>query len=890
MNKLLISLILMSCSLHAQKLFQGGLQGDEPLILTPHGILKEDPLTTKLLGYEEMNDPHFDLKFAPELPEEMTWIAAFNLPYGEARTNIFFYDSWVGTSKSILTNARRRKFPNDITKKVKSNAYHIAIQREFMVENEAYLLVVSPKKQKVVVELPEEIFKTDRLLEYQMEAWEAKFIHVVVPPEEHTVVLWDQEPTRTVLPLQDGWAFHYEKKMTGGTAAEWFQHHPFKEGAKVVGEEVQVPHVFDYQSHHDYRNYKDTLDITEMYARGTGWYKTRFYAKAAWEVQHTQLQFLGANTRADVWLNGHYLGKHENGYTGFHYGIDRQLNYGAENELIVRVDNRYHKDYQPHTADYNSQGGLYREVQLVVHNKAFVKDVFVTTPKVSPTNAQVNVTTTVRNLGNKATSYTVMTNLVNPYHEIMASAIQKVQLPSDGRKIKITETFTDLKNPMLWGPDHPHRYKIVISVIDSQGSLLDQQSDYFGIRFFEFHKDTGFSLNGEQLKLHGVNIHQDDFKKGWAMDSTARKRDYLLMKEMGVNFIRLSHYPHHPHSLHLADSLGMMVWEEIPVVNSVGKKGFVKNVKKMTAAMVQRDRNHPSIILWGVGNEYYRDYLTDEVIEWSLKSTKGAIEAVKEYDITRPTVMAQNDLKDGKAMSLVDVQGRNKYIGWYTGGSAYDGLTEPEEFSISMEQDRKEHPEWKMIVSEYGAEGKYGYHLRPEEAARFDHSETYQIRFHKTYWDYIEKTDWVAGSTLWNMFDFTSFAKVGNIPHINQKGMMTYDRKPKSLFYYYKSQWTTSPMVYLVSHTWTHRTGNPDEKQAIEVFSNCDMVELFVNEKSVGKLLQAEEWIWDVPLKEGYNHLKAVGTKDGQTTVDTLKIYFSDVVTQSKKSTGSDAD
>ncbi|MGB5820381.1 MAG: glycoside hydrolase family 2 TIM barrel-domain containing protein [Saonia sp.] len=882
-------LMLIGCSASAQELIEGGLQGDKTLILTPNGILKENPLTSEVLGYKEMDGEHFDLKFAPELSQEMTWIAAFNVPYKNENTNIFFYDGWVGTSKSILTNARRRKFPNDITAKVKSNAYHIAVQREFMVENETYMLLVSPKKQKVRVELPKEIFKTNRRLEYDMEAWEAKFVHIAIPPKEHTVLMWEEEVKREILPLKEHWEFLFVKECEKGDVADWFKNNPFN-GAKEITTQVQVPHVFDYPSHHDFRNYKDTLDITEMYARGTGWYHTSFLGDESWKGKHVKVNFLGANTRADVWLNGQYLGKHESGYTGFHYGITEYLKYGRENELLVRIDNRYNKDYLPHTADYNEQGGLYREVNIEIHSNAFVKDVFVKTPQVSPTEAQIDLEITVRNMGNKDVEYKVLTNIVNPYNEIMASAWQDVTLPQNGEKISYTKTFANLRDPLLWTPDSPHLYRTVISIFDVNGEMIDQRSDTFGIRFFEFHKDKGFSLNGERLKLRGVNIHQDNFKQGWAMDSVSRKRDYMLMKQMGVNFIRLSHYPHHPHSLHLADSLGMMVWEEIPVVNSVGKAGFVKNVAKMTEEMVQRDRNHPSIILWGVGNEYYREYLTDEVIDWSLKSTKAAISAVMQYDTTRPTVMAQNDLKDSKAMSLVDVQGRNKYIGWYTGGSAYRGLTEPEEFSISMEHDRKEHPEWNVIVSEYGAEGKYGYHVPPQDAVRFDHSETYQMRFHKAYWNFIEKTDWVAGSTLWNMFDFTSFAKIGNIPHINQKGMMTYDRKPKSLFYYYKSQWTDEPMVYLVSHTWTHRTGNLNEKQPIEVFSNCATVELYVNGNSVGKLANTETWQWNVALKEGYNHLKAVATKDGQTVVHTLKIHFSNTKEQFKKTKGSDSD
>ncbi|WP_340064408.1 glycoside hydrolase family 2 protein [Ascidiimonas aurantiaca] len=890
MNRHTLSLFLFLITpfLWAQQPVAGGLQADKTLIITPEGIVNENPLTSKKLGYKLLDDPNFDYEIAPRLPEDIHWIAGFNLPFKEgATTNLFFYDSWVGTSKNIRTNARKRKFPNDITRLVKSNAYHIAIQREFMVENETYMLVISPKKQKVIIELPESIFKTNRVLTYDMDAWEAKFIHIVIPPEEHTVVMWDEENTRSTLPLKENWQFVYRKKREPGDVTDWFANNPFKKGKETI-QTVSVPHVFEYYSHFDNRNFKDTLDITEMYARGTGWYRIEFPADASWKEKYVKLDFLGANTRTDVWLNGVYLRKHENGYTGFHHGIVEHLRYDQPNELIVRVDNRYHKEYLPHTADYNAQGGLYREVRVQAQHKSFVKDVFITTPKVSPVNADVQVALTLRNMSWKNARYRVRTNLVNPYNEIIASSIQSITLPATSKTFSLQKEFNNIKNPMLWGPDHPHLYKVVVSLTDEQGVTIDQTSDHFGMRFFHFDKDEGFFLNGEPLKLHGVNVHQDNYRQGWAIDSISRKKDYLLMKAMGVNFIRMAHYPHHPHALHLADSLGMMVWEEIPVVNSVGEAAFIKNVEKTTRAMVLRDRNHPSVIMWGVGNEYYREYLTDEVIDWSLKSTKAAIEVVKEFDTTRPTVMAQNDLKDDKAMSLVDLQGRNKYIGWYTGGSAYRGLTQPEEIVQSLQYDREEHPEWKIIVSEYGAEGKYGYHVNDPQ--RFDHSETYQLHFHKTYWQFIKKTRWIAGSTLWNMFDFVSFAKVGNIPHINQKGVMTYHRKPKSLYYYYQSQWTEKPMVYINSHTHLHRTGNPSQKQTIEVFSNCDTVTLYVNNTKAGTLSQQEEWIWQVPLKLGFNFLKAVGTKDGQTVVTTLKIHFSNEVAVEKKVQGNDSD
>ncbi len=880
---LLILLVLSSSGfLFAQDLKLGGLQGSQTLILTPNGILNEPIETSKTFGYKKSDEKGIDFEFAPDMNENWNWIAGFNLPIGKEKTNIFFYDAWVGTNKNILSNARKRSFPNDITSKVASNVYHIAFQREFMVENETFLLLVSPIKQTVKVELPASIFKTKRSLIYQMEAWEAKFVHIVVPPQEASVVMWKEENTRKNISLNKNWEFMYVKPYQEPV----LENNPFL-NKKNTPLNVNIPHVFDYNSHFDFRNYKDTLDIIEMYARGTGWYKQEFIADKNWSNKYIKLNFLGANQRTDIWLNGQFIKTHIGGYSDFHHDITPFLKLGEKNELIVRVDNRFNKNYLPHTADFDSQGGIYREVELIILSPVMVKSSWVKTTNVLLTNADIVVETMINNKKTTDENVTVITNIINPYNEIIVSKTENINLKKE-TKTTIESSFLNLKNPLLWFPDAPFLYRIMVTIKNQNGEVIDQYKDNFGIRFYQFDKDKGFKLNGKRMKLHGVNIHQDGYMKGWAVDSTSRKRDYILMKQMGVNFIRMSHYPHHPHALHLADSLGIMVWEEIPVVNSVGDKNFTKNAVKAIEEMILRDRNHPSVIMWGLGNEYYREYFTKEMIEWAIDCTQATASKAKELDPFRPTVQAQNDLVDDRIMKLTDLHGRNRYFGWYTGGSAYLGFTGYDGFAKAMEIERKKYPEWKVIISEYGAEAKYGYHVN--EPLRFDHSETYQLDFHKAYWNYIEKTDWIAGSTLWNMFDFTSFAKVGNIPHINQKGMMTYDRKPKSIFYYYQSKWTNEPMLYINSHTWLHRTGDLTQPQALEIFSNLDEVEVFLNGKSVGKKIKGKEWIWKILVKQGYNDVKAVGKKDGQYLNTSLRIHFDYAKTQTKNKKGNDAD
>jgi beta-galactosidase len=865
----------------SQKLVFGGLQGEKTIILSPKGIVNEAPTGT-LFGFKNLESEEFKFQFAPNLPEDWNWIAGFNIPYQDTKTNLFFYDSWVGTSYNIKTNGRKRNFPNDITKLVKSNVYHIAFQREFMVENETFILLVSPENQKVIIELPQSVFKTKRTLTYQMKAWEAKFVHITIPPVEATTVMWKDEEVRKTISLNKDWDFIYEKE---NKAATW-ENSPFL-NKKVTSKKINIPHVFNYDSHFDFRNIKDSLDIIEMYDRGTGWYKKILFAPKEWKDKYVKLNFLGVNQRADFWVNGKFCKTHIGGFTDFHQDITPFLKFDKDNEIIVRVDNRYHRDYLPHTADFDSQGGIYREVEIVIEERTLISKIWAKPTNISAIKTDIEIEEVFLNKKDTFEEVEIITNIINPYNEIIATNIQKRKLKPIV-KDTINVFFPALKNPLLWSPEKPHLYRAIVILKNKKGEKLDILKQNFGIKYFNFDKDKGFSLNGVTTKLKGVNVHQDQYMKGWAADSISRKEDYLNMKKMGVNFIRMSHYPHHPHALHLADSLGMMVLEEIPVVNSVGKENFVKNALKTMEEMIIRDRNHPSIITWGVGNEYYREYFTAEETEWAVKCTEVVGKKAKKLDPFRPTIQAQNDLVDDRIMKLTDLQGRNRYFGWYTGGSAYLGFTGYDGFEKAMEIERKKYPEWKVIITEYGAEGKYGYHVNNPK--RFDHSETYQIDFHKAYWNYIEKTDWIAGSTLWNMFDFTSFAKIGNIPHINQKGMMTYDRKPKSIFYYYQSKWTTEPMLYINSHTNLHRTGKITEKQPVEIFSNLDEIELFVNGKSIGVKQKSTDWIWNVDLKEGFNDLKAIGKKDGHYLSENLRIHFSEITTKTTNKSGNDSD
>lgn len=863
MRKLLSIFILsfLGASVAGQNLLPGGLQGDKHIILTPAAAenKKLEGKSVFKVDYFGFRETDRSFQFTPTLRENWNWLAIFNAPLKGKKVNTFFYDSWVATDQpKTMSSGRRRNFDQDITKQIRSNAYHIGFQRKQAVENEIFLLIISPSKQKVILEFDEKTLGIKRTLTYDMEALEAKFVHIVIPPQEYTVVAWKPEQTeREVRSMSRDWRFH--KGDVANAQEVNFDDRPW--------ESINLPHTWNADELFDYRNYKDTIDVTQMIYRGIGWYRKVFSIDEAWKNKYIKIEFLGANQVAEVWLNGNYVGKHVGGYTGFHFGdvFVKHLFFDKPNVVAVKVDNRFNYDIPPHTADYNMVGGIYRDVELVATDQVFVKEARIFTPEVTPTSGTVIANITVRNMSRVDRQATLVTNIISPYNEIIATDIRSVLLKA-GEKPVIQQKFK-ITNPLLWSPEYPNLYRVSATLYEPSdwqrnGKAIDQQFFPLGFRTIIFDANKGFILNGKPVKLKGVNLHQDFMHKSWAVDLKQKREDLLHIKRMGANYVRLSHYPHHPYVMHLCDSLGLMIWSEIPVVNTIGREKFIDHAVKMMEELIIRDINHPSIIMWGVGNEYYRNFFTKEDAEYALKVTQAVARKAKEMDPYRPTVQAQNDLIDERILPLTDIQGRNRYFGWYE--KTFN------DFDQEMKEEHKKHPSWKLLVSEYGAEGKYGYHVN--KPVLFDHSETYQVALHKAYWNSIRDSDFILGGTIWNMFDFASFAKVGSIPHVNQKGMMTYDRKPKSVYYYYQSQWTDDPMVYIYSHTWTHRSGEAGRK--VEVFSNCDEVELFVNGQSQGMRKQTDGFLWTINLTDGLHELRAVGTKQGETVKTNQQVYY----------------
>ncbi len=286
----------------------------------------------------------------------------------------------------------------------------------------------------------------------------------------------------------------------------------------------------------------------------------------------------------------------------------------------------------------------------------------------------------------------------------------------------------------------------------------------------QFRCRLGFTLNGERLFLKGVNKHQDYFKLGIAVPDSLQVKDIKLLKELGANFIRLAHYPQDSAVLEACDELGLIVWQEVPLVNSAAvNEEFLTNSRNMLKEMILRDYNHPSIVMWGISNESVMGFASKEAFDNAYKIMENLNTYAKELDPNRYTIQAHNDMKDESIAYVTDLLGRNRYFGWYE-----MPITKFEE---ELRREREAHPAWIPIISEYGVGSKLGYHV--ENPERYDFSEEYQLLFHEYYWKTITETPWLAGSLVWASIDFGSFTKYGNLQVLIKKDYLIFNVERK---------------------------------------------------------------------------------------------------------------
>ncbi|MGN6368226.1 MAG: glycoside hydrolase family 2 protein [Phycisphaerae bacterium] len=606
---------------------------------------------------------------------------------------------------------------------------------------------------------------------------------------------------------------------------------------------VTLPHTW---------NNRDGEDGGNNYAKIPCWYRTPLTATPDMLARRVILRFAGANRQAELFVNGASVGTHVGGFGAFAFDITTRLHPG-KNELAVRVSNEPDKNSPPLSADFTFFGGIYRRVDLLVLDPLHISPlddassgVRVLTSDITDASAKIAVGSLIANDSAAPVPALVAVDVRDAEGNTVAhSEAPAVAIP--GRDTLVQSALT-LNNPHLWnGRKDPYLYSVRVQV-KRGGVVTDEVTQPLGIRTFAIDKEKGFLLNGQPYHLHGVNMHQDWIDEGWAISDKQLDEDMAFVKEIGATAIRLAHYQHHPHFYDLCDKAGIVVWTEVPVVNSItADEAFTKNAEQQERELIRQNWNHPSICFWSMGNEVG----TGGGNPTKLFTDMNRI--AHQEDPTRMTTLAFAG-KGREWPGITDTWGKNRYFGWYSG--SFDDLP------------RFLAGEGSEAMSEYGAGASIYFHS--EYPVRMDHTEEYQCLFHEVYWPALKAKPSIWGTYVWVLFDFSADQRrEGDHAGRNDKGLVTYDRKTrKDAFYYYKANWSDEPVVHLNSKRFTVRGL---DHIPIKVYANTPEVELVVNGKSLGtKSGQNCVFLWDgVPLKEGANHVIARGERNGKKIEDT---------------------
>ncbi|HEU4522095.1 MAG TPA: glycoside hydrolase family 2 TIM barrel-domain containing protein [Thermoanaerobaculia bacterium] len=626
---------------------------------------------------------------------------------------------------------------------------------------------------------------------------------------------------------------------------------------------VNIPHTW---------NADDAFDKNARYRRGIGWYRKTVAVDPALRGKRIFLRFEGANQVADVYVNGRHAGRHIGGYTAFAFDVTALVTYDVPTLIAVRVDNSHDPDIPPLNADFTFFGGIYRDVWFVATSPVHVTvtdhaspGVFVSTPVATQQTGIARVRGTIRNDSSRATRLRVLNRIIDEAGVEVAAVGSNVSVAA-GREATFDQQTRPIDGPQLWSPQNPYLYRLRTEVYDGV-QLVDAVENPLGFRTFSVHPDRGLTLNGRPLKLYGTNRHQDYPGLGNALPDELHRRDVRLVKENGFNFLRLAHYPQDPAVLDEADRLGLVIWEEIPVVNLITTSAaFAENSERMLIEMIRQHYNHPSVFFWGYMNEVLLtkpDPVPDRYYEIVPELARRLENRARAEDPARLTVMAlsRDEILDDKGIgNIPHVLGLNLYFGWY-----YETFSSLGPF---LDRIHKERPGLPLIVSEYGADTDERVHTTQPRA--FDFSSEHGQNFHVESFPQLEARPFVLGTAVWNQFDFASAGRQDTKFALNQKGLFFHNRTPKDTVFYYQAALLTKPVLY-IAREWSERAGSrpEDRRQPVWVYTNQPEVELFVNGRSMGSRPAANRIVrWNVELVNGPNSVRAqAGSYEDRVTI-----------------------
>lgn len=673
-----------------------------------------------------------------------------------------------------------------------------------------------------------------------------------------------QSAGRKLMSLNDQWQF---KKDQAGTAT-------VANLGNDSWERVNIPHTW---------NALDVMDDEPGYYRGIGWYKRKLKTDETLKNKNVFICFNGVAQETEVYVNGQLAGTHTGSYNRFIIPISKFLNY-KNDEIEIKVNNRFNEDIAPLTADFTFFGGLYRNVNLLVTDPTHFSTsdqgssgVYISTPQVSKETASVQVKSLIENAAAEGRKIQVHANLVNAEGVSVATQVTSITVAANTNKT-IVQDFKGIKAPQLWSPESPYLYRLITRIIDVKTkTVIDQVSNPVGFRWFKFDADKGFFLNDQPLKLIGASRHQDYAGLGNAVPDALQTRDIELLKEMGGNFLRVAHYPQDPLVLEACDRLGILASVEIPLVNTITEsEAFTKNSLDMQVEMIRQNYNHPSVVIWAYMNEillrpkFSNDKARQQVYFNNIRDLAQKLEDLtRKEDPSRYTMIANHGAFDSYhkigLTKIPMIVGWNLYSGWYSGN--------PDDFGKFLDHHHKELADKPMLVTEYGADADP--RIRSFSPVRFDKSVEYAIKFHQIYLNDIIKRPFVSGAMAWNLADFNSETREETMPHINNKGLLTLAREPKDTYLLYQAYLLNQPFLKMASGQWKIRSGNADagtsvSTQPFQVTTNLKAAELFLNGKSLGTKTAVDHIAeWAVPFVNGTNLLRVVaGNSSDELLVD----------------------
>lgn len=591
-----------------------------------------------------------------------------------------------------------------------------------------------------------------------------------------------------------------------------------------------------------------------------GWYRKTFDIPSSDRGKKFTIKFDGVFRDCHVWLNGHLLGRNLSGYSEFSYDITDYLLYDKPNALVVRVDATFYEGW------FYEGAGIYRHVWLIKTNPLHIPlyGTYVTT-EVQKKNADIEIETDLKNDFNSAQKFILHSFIIDSKNNVVGSNSNKIEMDPLGQK-KITEKI-NIKNPSLWSIETPTLYKLV-SVIEKNNQVVDRIETTFGIRTITFDKDKGFFLNGKHVKIKGVCCHQDHAGVGSALPDRLQYYRIELLKEMGCNAYRTSHNPPTNELLDACDKLGMLVLDENRLMGSSPE--FISQFERL----ILRDRNHPSVIAWSLGNE-----------EWAIQTTEigkqialSLMQIQKKLDPSRLSTYAANTPRYEGINSVIDLRGFN-----------YMKI-------CNIDKYRQEHPEqilWGTEeVSNLCTRGIYS--NIPEEGFMADYDTNFPGwgSTAEKFWTFYDEREWLAGGFVWTGFDYRGEPTPYKWPCINSHfGIMDMCGFPKNVYYYYPSWWSGKDVLHIFPHwNWQGKEGDTIN---VWCYSNCDNVELFLNGRSLGKkdVIKNSHLEWNVVYEPGI--LEAKGMKNGKeifSKVQTTGETYTVVLTPDRKLINADGE